>query len=256
MTLRRLQVVLVTLLLLPGAMARRAGAAGPRWVAGNSWSNASHPMGWYRGDVQYFVDQGPLSASLNNAAATALVDAAAAVWTVNGIPFSLRDGGSLAEDVSGSNVSVGASGPVWPSDVQSSNYSAKQIAVVFDADGSITDLLFGAGSSAPANCRTAAVTESVDLFIQPGKIAHAILVVNGRCTGAAQEQQLQLQYQLMRAFGRVIGLGWSQLNDNVFTGNARAHVPGPDALADHASDRHSVRTVQLPMPAPAVHPAR
>ncbi len=175
-------------------------------------------MGWYRGDVQYFVDQGPLSASVSNAAATALVDAAAAVWTVSGIPFSLRDGGSLAEDVSGGNVSVGASGPVWPADVQSSNYTSEQIAVVFDADGSITDLLLGSGASAPTNCRTAAVTESVDLFVQPGKIAHAILIVNGRCTGSAQEQQLQLQYQLMRAFGRVIGLGWSQLNENVFTG--------------------------------------
>ncbi len=175
-------------------------------------------MGWYRGDVRYYVDQGPLSASVNHDAATALVDAAAAVWTVNGIPFSLGDGGTLAEDVSGSNVYAGSSGPVWPADVQSSNYTSKQIAVVFDADGSITDLLLGAGASAPINCRTAAVTESVDLFIQPGKIAHAILLVNGRCTGPAQEQQLQLQYQLMRAFGRVIGLGWSQLNDNVFTG--------------------------------------
>jgi len=28
---------------------------------------------------------------------------------------------------------------------------------------------------------------------------------------------MQLQYQLMRAFGRVLGLGWSQTNDNVFT---------------------------------------
>ena len=30
---------------------------------------------------------------------------------------------------------------------------------------------------------------------------------------------MQLQYQLMRAFGRVLGLGWSQTNDNVFTGS-------------------------------------
>ena len=29
---------------------------------------------------------------------------------------------------------------------------------------------------------------------------------------------MQLQYELMRIFGRVIGLGWSQTNDNVFTG--------------------------------------
>lgn len=60
--------------------------------------------------------------------------------------------------------------------------------------------------------------ESVDLFLQPGKIAHALLIVNGGCTGPAPEQQLQLRYGLMRMFGRVIGLGWSQTNDNVFTG--------------------------------------
>ncbi|MGI4853173.1 MAG: IPT/TIG domain-containing protein [Janthinobacterium lividum] len=212
---RVLQVAaLLCATLAPASMA----AAGPRWVAGAKWTNDSHIMNWYRPGVQYFVDSGPLSASVNNAAATALVDAAAAVWTVNGIPFSLRNGGMLNEDVDGSNVYLGANGPVWPTDVQSSNYTAVQIAVVFDADGSITDTLLGSGASAPGNCRTAAVTESVDLFIAPGKIAHAIVVLNGRCTGSAPEQQLQLRYQLMRVFGRVIGIGWSQLNDNVFTG--------------------------------------
>ena len=195
-----------------------AQAAGPRWVAGKEWTNDSSPMGWYRGDVQYFVDAGPLSSTVDHATAVSLVDAAAAVWNVQGIPFALTDGGSLNEDVTGAGVSLGANGPVWPADVSSTNYAAKQIAVIFDADGSITDLLLGSGASAPANCRQSAVTESVDLFIQPGRIAHALLIVNGRCTGSQPEQQLQLRYQLMRMFGRVIGLGWSQTNDNVFTG--------------------------------------
>ncbi len=202
-----------------------AHAAGPRWVAGAKWTNDSRIMNWYRPDVQYFVDAGPLSASVDHATAVALVDAAAAVWTVDGIPFSLSNGGALNEDVSGDNVYLGASGVVWPADVQRSNYTSKQIAVIFDADGSITDALLGSGASAPGNCRTNAVTESVDLFIQPGKIAHALVIVNGRCTGPAPEQQLQLRYQLMRVFGRVIGLGWSQLNDNVFTG-----TPAPQYL--------------------------
>lgn len=202
-----------------------AHGAGPRWVAGAKWTNDSRIMNWYRPDVQYFVDAGPLSASVDHAAATALVDSAAAVWTVDGIPFSLRNGGTLNEDVSGENVYLGTTGLVWPADVQKSNYTSKQIAVIFDADGSITDTLLGSGASAPGNCRTNAVTESVDLFIQPGKIAHALIVLNGRCTGSAPEQQLQLRYQLMRIFGRVIGLGWSQLNDNVFTG-----TPAPQYL--------------------------
>lgn len=204
--------------LLVAVFALSAGAAGPRWVAGSQWTNDTVPISWYRADVQYFVDAGPLSSSVDNATATALVDAAAAVWNVPGIPFTLTNGGSLAEDVSSNNVYLATTGPVWPADVASTNYTAKQIAVILDADGSITDTLLGSGASAPANCRQNAVTESVDLFIQPGSIAHALLIVNGRCTGPAPEQQLQLQYQLMRMFGRVIGLGWSQANDNVFTG--------------------------------------
>ena len=44
-----------------------------------------------------------------------------------------------------------------------------------------------------------------------------MIVVNGRCSGAAPEMQLELRYQLMRAFGRVLGLAWSQNNDNVYT---------------------------------------
>ena len=88
-----------------------AVAAGPRWVAGSQWAADSNPVGWYRSDVQYFVDAGPLSASVDNPTATALVDAAAAVWNVQGIPFTLTNGGSLAEDVSSNNVSLGSNGP-------------------------------------------------------------------------------------------------------------------------------------------------
>src|SRR5437879_5922979 len=96
---------------------------------------------------------------------------------------------------------------------------SKQIAVIYDRDGSVTDLLLGAGASDPSGCRQSAVTESVDSIVPSGFIHHAVLVLNGRCTGAAPEMQKQMQYQLMRAFGRVLGLGWSQTNDNVFTGS-------------------------------------
>ncbi|SDG05012.1 IPT/TIG domain-containing protein [Terriglobus roseus] len=197
-------------------------AANPRWVAGSQWTNSGKAMNWYRNDVQYFVDAGSLSSSVSHAAAVSMVDAAASVWNLSALPFTLKNGGALAEDVSSANVYMGSSGLVWPTDVSSSNYTSKQIAVVLDADGSITDALLGSGASEPSNCRTNGVTEFVDLFIQPGKIAHARIVVNGRCSGAAAEQQLQLQYQLMRVFGRVLGIGWSQLNDNVFTA-----VPAP-----------------------------
>jgi len=195
-------------------------AATPRFVASTQWTNAGKAMGWYRSDVQYFVDAGPLSASVDHATAVAMVDAAARVWNVSGVPFTLTNGGGLAEDVSGDNVYLGSNGPVWPADAAKTNYGAKQIAVVFDADGAITDMLLGSGASGPTSCRTNGVTESTDLFIQPGKIAHALIVINGRCSGTTPEKQLQLQYQLMRVFGRVAGVGWSQLNDNVFTGTS------------------------------------
>jgi hypothetical protein len=159
---------------------------------------------------------------VNHAAADALVAAAANVWNVPTASLVLSRGGALDEHVSGGNTFLGPSGLMFPADVQSSNYVAKQIAVIYDSDGSITDLLLGNGASDPTSCLQNGVTESVDSIVPAGLIQHAILVLNGRCTGPAPAQQMQLQYQLMRAFGRVLGLGWSQTNDNVFTGSPQA----------------------------------
>jgi hypothetical protein len=199
-----------------------ANASGPRWVTGAPYY---YPVGdmvvWYTDQPQYFTDAGDLSPYVNHAAADALVAAAAAVWTVPTSRLVLTYGGPLDEDVSSANVTIGANGITFPSDVQSANYLAKQIAVIYDSDGSITDQMLGSGASNPLNCRHAGVTESVDMIWGNGRIMHAILVLNGRCTGPAPEQQLQLQYQLMRAFGRILGIGWSQTNDNVFTGTPR-----------------------------------
>jgi hypothetical protein len=128
---------------------------------------------------------------------------------------------------------------VFPADVQSSNYAAMQIAVVYDSDGSVTDMLLGGGASSPAECRQNGVTESVDSITPAGFIQHAIVVLNGRCTGPAPEQQLQMQYQLQRVFGRVLGLGWSQTNDNVFT-----QIPQPTYLqAQHWPIMHPIDIV-------------
>ncbi len=196
-----------------------AGASGPRWVTGEPYYYPpGNPVVWYIDRPSYFTDPGDLSPYVDNAAANALVAAAAGVWTIPTSRLVLSYGGALAEHVSSANVSVSSSGLVFPADVQSTNYAAIPIAVLYDSDGSITDLMLGSGASNPVNCRNAGVTESVDWIAGDGKILHAILVLNGRCTGPAPEQ-LQLQYQLMRAFGRVLGIGWSQTNDNVFTGS-------------------------------------
>ena len=200
--------------------AATALAGGPRWVTGPPYfSTSGVPVVWYTNQPRYFTDSGDLSTYVDHAAADAIVSAAADVWNVPTSSLTLSYGGSLDEDVSGTDVYLGSNGLILPSDVQSSNYQAKQIAVIYDRDGSVTDLLLGNGASDPSGCRQNAVTESVDSIVPAGYIEHALLILNGRCTGPAPEQQMQMQYELMRAFGRVLGLGWSQVNDNVFTGS-------------------------------------
>ncbi|NYF77920.1 IPT/TIG domain-containing protein [Granulicella arctica] len=196
-----------------------AEASSPRWITGPPYfTTVQTPVIWYVDQPAYFTDSGDLSASVNHAAADAMVAAAASVWNVPSARIVLQQGGELAEHVSGANVYLGSNGLVFPPDVQSTNYASVQIAVIYDSDGSVTDLLLGGGASNPNGCRQNAVTESVDSITPAGFIQHAVLILNGLCTGPDPEQQLQMQYQLERAFGRVLGLGWSQLNDNVFTG--------------------------------------
>ena len=207
------------LCLLAGAVGElRAG--GPRWVTGPPFFNtAGLPVVWYTNQPMYFTDPGDLSATVNHAAADAMVAAAAGVWNVPTASLVLSQGGPLNEHVSGANTYLGQSGVIFPPDVQSSNYLTVQIAVIYDSDGSVTDLLLGNGASDPSGCLQNGVTESVDSIVPAGYIEHAVLVLNGRCTGTDPAQQTQMQYQLMREFGRVLGLGWSQTNDNVFTGS-------------------------------------
>jgi hypothetical protein len=205
-----------------------AHASGPRWVTGPPYfAVASQPVVWYTPNIAYFTDPGDLSAAVGHDAADAIVAAAAGVWNIPTANIALAQGGQLAEHVSSANVYLGANGPVFPTDVSSSNYANIQIAVIYDTDGSVTDLLLGQGASDPVECRQNGVIESVDSITPMGTIQHALLILNGRCTGPAADQQLQLQYQLMRAFGRVLGLAWSQTNDDVFT---RTPTPTADEV--------------------------
>jgi hypothetical protein len=210
-----------TLSLLVLAAAPLLHASGPRYVTGwpYFYSNGGNPVLWSTPSPLYYTDPGDLSASVSHQAADAIVAAAASAWNVPVANITLAQGGALDEHVSSANVFLGTSGLVFPADVASTNYAAKPIAVIYDSDGSVTDELLGGGASDPSGCRQNAVSESVDRISVSGTIQHAILILNGRCTGPAPEQQLQIQYQLMRAFGRILGLAWSQTNDNVFTGS-------------------------------------
>jgi hypothetical protein len=170
----------------------------------------------------YFTDPGELSSTVSHAQADAMVVAAAAVWNVPTANLTLAQGGELAEHViadgSAPNSYFNGTDVVFPADVEATNYQAIQIAVIYDSDGSITDLLLGSGASDPSGCLQNGVSESVDSFGTNATIEHAVIVLNGLCVGSNAQQLEQMQYQLTRVFGRVLGLAWSQLNDNVFTG--------------------------------------
>jgi hypothetical protein len=194
-------------------------AGGPRFVSGTSgYTNAGLPMAWYTAQPMYFTDPGELSTTVSHAQSNAMVAAAAAVWNIPTANITLTLGGELAEHVSSTNTTVSGTDVVFPADVEPTNYQAIQIPIIYDTNGSITNLLLGAGASDTNGCLQNGVTESVDSFGSNGTIQHAVIVLNGLCVGSNAEQLEQMQYQLTRVFGRILGLAWSQLNDNVFTG--------------------------------------
>lgn len=196
-------------------------AGGPRYVAGTAYFDPAvvgQPIVWANGQVSYYTDQGNLSPEVDQSQANAMVAAAAAVW--NAVPtaaVNITHGGSLAEDVNGTNVtSVGGTLTI-PTDIQSGD-TAKPVAIVYDEDGSVINAFFGAGASTPSMCQQDGVFTFVDNLTPAGTIAHALILVNGLCATNATQISV-LQYQLVRAFGRVVGLDWSQANEEMFADN-------------------------------------
>jgi hypothetical protein len=225
MGIRRPLVSIVSAMAFLGIPTAYAG--GPRWVAGSSYFTPAvlgQPLVWRNGVVNYYTDLGDLSPTVTQAQANAMVAAAAALWS--GIPtagLQINAGGSLAEDVNGSNFYAGPDGAVMPQDVQSSAIGTP-LGIIYDADGSVLNALEGAGASDPDGCNVNAVTTVVDNFSTSATIAHALLIVNGLCTADAAHIAL-VQYELLRGFGRALGLDWSQANDQMFPGNTT-----PDGL--------------------------
>src|SRR5579864_5406613 len=107
----RISALLIPLALLFGSDA--AIASGPRWVTGPPYFTgpAGKPVVWYTTHPLYFTDPGDLSASVNHAAADAMVAAAAAVWNLPTSAMVLAYGSSLNEHVSSANIYVGSTGP-------------------------------------------------------------------------------------------------------------------------------------------------
>lgn len=215
--------------ILIGLASTAAFAGGPKYVAGVSYFNRGvmgQPVHWLKGQVNYYVDQGPLNDSVSNQQATAMVDAAAALWSaVPTAGVTLTDMGPLNEDVNGSNyvASTTASGEIaQPSDVAPSATN-DPVGVIYDADGSVIDALFGAGTSEPG----ARQNNSVYVWlhnITPDAIAmHGIIILNGRCATSPGLLEM-MSFLVERAFGRILGLDSSQVNPGALTG-----LEGPEA---------------------------
>ncbi len=203
-----------------------AFAGGPKYVAGATYFNSAvmgQPVVWANGQVRYFVDQGSLG-PLSNSQAIAMVDAAAAVW--NAVPTAavqLADAGSLAEDVNGSDVVAGDGSFTAPGDVAPSA-TTTPVAVVFDSDGAVIDALEGSGASQPTSCQLNGVLYWIDNMTADANFAHGVIVVNGRCATSASLLQM-MSYQLERAFGRILGLDYSQVNDDALRNSSEVNGP-------------------------------
>jgi hypothetical protein len=197
------------------AISASAYAGGPKYVAGHTGFNPAalgQPLHWPGGKVSYFVDRGALSATISNEQATALVDAAAAIW--NAVPtagVSLINKGSLNEDVNAANILVNQSGQiVAPSDVTPSA-SNDPVAVLFDYDGAVIDAIYGPTASDPGACHENGVFVWVDNFQPDATFAHGVILLNGRCATNSNLIAM-MSFQVERAFGRILGLDFSQVN--------------------------------------------
>lgn len=186
---------------------------GPRYVAGVTFFNpgvSGQPVRWANGTVSYYVDQGPLNSTIDNQQATAMVDRAAQMWSqVPTAGVSLVRAGVLNEDVNGSNAMPGTGSLLQPSDTSPS--ATYPVAVVYDADGAVLDSVLGPYTSDPSNCENYGVSTWIDRFNPDATIGHAVMVLNGRCA-TTPNQVSMMQFLLERAFGKILGLGYSQIN--------------------------------------------
>ena len=194
-------------------LAVAAHAGGPNYVAGSTYFNSSvlgQPIHWANGQVNYYVDQGPLSSTITNQQATAMVDAAAALWSaVPTAGVTLTDMGSLAENVSGANTVANNGVFAAPADV-TPNATGFPVGVIYDADGSVENLLFGPGTSGTTNCETTGVMVVIDHFNADATIGHAFMILNGLCTATANQIEM-MNFELERAWGMILNLGFAQV---------------------------------------------
>ena len=214
------RLVILTLAVLPFFLPQPARGGGPKYVAGASYFNPGTmgvPLTWAQGTINYYTDQGDLSPILPGPTADALVADAFSQWTsIATAAVAATRAGQLAEDVSGANVFVNPDGTItMPADILPSA-TGTPLGIVYDADGTVTDALLGQGAGSASACFSNTVFGGIDNFGTDANFLHALVVVNGNCAQASS-QLTDVEYRLVRVLGRVFGLDWSQVNDNVLT---------------------------------------
>jgi hypothetical protein len=247
-----LRLALTVTLVFLFVMISRAG--GPKCVAGTSYfdpTTTGQPLLWPQGAITYYTDQGDLSPVLPNASANTFVAGAFGQWTaVSTAALNVTSGGSLGEDVNGTNVILNSDGSIsMPADIQPTA-TGTPIGIVYDSDGSVTDALIGTGAGGSSQCYSNAVFGGSDNYGSFATYQHALIVINGQC--AQQSSQLSdVEYRLVRVIGSVLGLGGSQVNPNVLT---RTPPPTSDDFAGfpvmHESDPLNCTPITLCYPNP------
>ena len=137
----RMRILAVALLVVLTPITVHAG--GPAFVAGAGYDPGveGQPLLWANASVQYFTDQGALSPILNNAQADAFVATAVTPWTsAPGVGLTVTWGGSLAEDVNGSNIQVTDGVITAPTDV-TPQATGTPLGIIYDYDGTVTDAI-------------------------------------------------------------------------------------------------------------------
>jgi IPT/TIG domain len=237
-----------TVIVLWLALIQIAEAGGPRYIAGVSYfdqGTAGTPLTWAQGVVNYYTNQGNLSPTVSGPQADASVADAFSQWTsVPTAAISATRAGQLAEDVSGDNVYRNSDGSIsMPADILPTA-TGTPVGIVYDVDGTVTDALLGQGAGDSSECFGNAVFGGLDNFGTDAYLLHALVVLNGNCV--AQLPDPDVEYRLVRVLGQVLGLGWSQMNLNVQTGDPR---PTSDDYAGfsimHAVDSPSCVPISL-----------
>ena len=78
------------------------------------------------------------------------------------------------------------------------------VAIVYDADGAVTDALLGQGAGSAGSCFTNAAYGGVDGFSTDAHLLHALVILNGICAQTAT-QLPDVKYRLVRVLGRMLG---------------------------------------------------